>query len=494
MPNNHKNGFFDHFDLMACLGLALLLASPSGWADKGEAAAVGQSVDSAATIYADTAQQIWQWAEVGYQETRSSALLQKRLRKAGFSIETGVADIPTAFVASYGSGSPVIGILAEFDALPGVSQQAVPSRLAVEGGKAGHACGHHLFGVASVAAAIATRDWLKASGTGGTIRLYGTPAEEGGSGKVYMVRAGLFEDVDTVINWHPGDTNAALPSTTLANRSAKFRFTGNPSHAAAAPERGRSALDGVEAMNHMVNMLREHVPTTTRIHYVITNGGSTPNVVPGFAESFYYVRAPNPQQLMPIWAWVEEAARGAALGTGTEVEWEVIHGNYNILPNVTLARVMNNSLQHYGGITYDKAEQRFAEEVVESFTYTPENKLGSEQTIEPFSEEIYQSKGSSDVGDVSWMAPTVGLSTATWVPGTSAHTWQAVAAGGTSIGHKGMLLAAKTMGLTAVTLFEDPALIKAAKQEWLEQRGDDFDYQPLLGDRPPPLDYRVNRR
>ncbi len=494
MPPTHKNSIFSHFGFRPCLGLAVLLASSTGWAANGAATAISQSADGAEATYTDTAQQIWQWAEVGYQETRSSALLQQQLREAGFSIETGVADIPTAFVASYGAGGPVIGILAEFDALPGVSQQATPKRLAVEGGKAGHACGHHLFGVASVAAAIATRDWLDASGTRGTIRLYGTPAEEGGSGKVYMVRAGLFEDADVVINWHPADRNAALPSTTLANRSAKFRFTGYASHAAAAPERGRSALDGIEAMNHMVNLLREHVPTTTRIHYVITNGGSTPNVVPDFAESFYYVRAPSPQQLLPIWARVEKAARGAALGTGTEVEWEVIHGNYNILPNVTLARVMNDSLQHYGGITYNRAEQRFADEVVESFAYTPEHALGSEQTIEPFSEDIYQGKGSSDVGDVSWMAPTVGLSTATWVPGTSAHTWQAVAAGGTSIGHKGMLLAAKTMGLTAVTLFEDPALIKAAKEEWQERRGDDFDYQPLLGDRPPPLDYRVNRR
>jgi aminobenzoyl-glutamate utilization protein B len=477
------------------LGLCLISLCSTGWsADNVAAKAVSQSVDQAASTYGNMAQQIWQWAEVGYQEKRSSALLQQQLREAGFTIEAGVAGIPTAFVASYGAGSPVIGVLAEFDALPGVSKQEIPERLSVEGGTAGHACGHHLFGVASVAAAIATQQWLQASGKPGTIRLYGTPAEEGGSGKVYMVRAGLFENVDVVINWHPSDKNAALPSTTLANRSAKFRFTGNASHAAVAPERGRSALDGIEAMNHMVNLLREHVPTTTRIHYVITNGGSTPNVVPAFAEAFYYVRAPSPQQLLPIWARVEAAARGAAMGTGTEVEWEIIHGNYNILPNVTLARVMNASLQTYGGITYDRAEQRFAEEVVATYSYTPQNLLGSEREIIPFSEEVYQGKGSSDVGDVSWMAPTVGLSTATWVPGTSAHTWQAVAAGGTSIGKKGMLLAAKTMGLTAVTLFEDPALVSAAKQEWLTQRGNNFDYQPLLGDRPPPLDYRVNSR
>jgi aminobenzoyl-glutamate utilization protein B len=451
---------------------------------------VGQAIEKERATYIDMAQQIWGWAELGYQETQSSNLLQQQLRAAGFEVTANVAGIPTAFVASYGSGKPVIGILAEFDALPGVSQQALPERVAVLDGVAGHACGHHLFGVASVAAAITAKNWLAANGNQGTIRLYGTPAEEGGSGKVYMVRAGLFEDVDTIIHWHPGDENNALPGTTLANRSAKFRFKGIASHAAAAPERGRSALDGIEAMNHMVNMLREHVPSSSRIHYVITRGGLAPNVVPEFAESFYYVRAPSPEELLPIWSWVEDAARGAALGTDTTVEWEIIHGNYNILPNVTLSRVMNNSLQTFGGIEYDDEEQQFAETLVKTYTGKPGRALGSELSIKKFSDEVEHGSGSSDVGDVSWMAPTVGLSTATWVPGTSAHTWQAVAAGGTSIGHKGMLLAAKSMALTAITLMEDPDLVEAARVEWLQQRGQDFDYQPLLGDRPPPLDYR----
>jgi aminobenzoyl-glutamate utilization protein B len=281
-----------------------------------------------------------------------------------------------------------------------------------------------------------------------------------------------------------------VPRTTLANRSAKFRFTGVASHAAAAPERGRSALDGIEAMNYMVNLMREHVPATTRVHYVITNGGLAPNVVPEFAEAFYYVRAPNPQLLTPIWERVENAARAAALGTGTSVEWEIIHGNYNILPNVTLARAMNDSLQLFGGIEYSAEEQGFAEQLVQTFSDTPPRALGSEQTITVFTEDIHESSGSSDVGDVSWMAPTVGLGTATWVPGTSAHTWQAVAAGGTSIGHKGMMLAASSMALTAIKLFQDPDLIETARQEWLERRGENFDYQPLLGDRLPPLNYR----
>ncbi|MEP5766419.1 MAG: amidohydrolase [Halieaceae bacterium] len=459
-------------------------------ADDRSADEVAASIDAEAKTWGDMAQQIWEWAEVGYQEQRSSQRLQQALSSAGFSIEKSVAGIPTSFVASYGSGQPVIAILAEFDALPGVSQQALPERKARDGVNAGHACGHHLFGVGSVAAAITAREWLENTGSKGTIRLYGTPAEEGGSGKVYMVRAGLFDDVDTVIHWHASDKNSALPGTTLANRSAKFRFNGKAAHAAAAPERGRSALDGVEAMNHMINLLREHVPSSTRIHYVITRGGNAPNVVPEFAEVFYYVRAPSPQQLLPIWAWVENAARGAALGTDTSVDWEIIHGNYNILPNVTLARVMQNSLETYGGIEYDANEKRFARKLVKTYNGKPTRALGSEQNVANWTEDIQRSSGSSDVGDVSWMAPTVGLNTATWVPGTAAHTWQAVAAGGTSIGNKGMILAAKSMALTAITLFENPGLVTAARAEWLEQRGDDFDYQPLLGDRAPPLDYR----
>ena len=249
-----------------------------------------RGIEALAEEYAGIAQQIWDYAEVGYLETRSSELLQSTLRDAGFAVEAGVAGMPTAFVGTYGSGEPIIGILAEFDALPGISQDRVPDRQAIGDKSAGHACGHHLFGTASVASAIAVKEWLDRSGTRGTIRLYGTPAEEGGAGKVYMVREGLFDDVDAVLHWHAGDRNSASASSSLANKSAKFRFHGLSAHAAGAPERGRSALDGVEAMNAMVNMLREHVPQETRIHYVITSGGAAPNVVPDFAEVYYYAR------------------------------------------------------------------------------------------------------------------------------------------------------------------------------------------------------------
>ncbi len=240
--------------------------------------------------YKKIALQIWDYAEVGYKEVKSSALLQQTLKDNGFTVQAGVAEIPTAFVASYGSGQPVIGILGEFDALPGMSQEAVPEKIAIAGKAAGHACGHHLFGTASVAAGIEIKRLIEQKKLSGTIRVYGCPAEEGGSGKVYMVRAGLFKDVDVVIHWHPGDVNEVTMTSALANTSAKFRFYGLAAHAAAAPEKGRSALDAVEAMDYMVNMMREHVPQETRIHYIITNGGKAPNIVPDFAEVYYHVR------------------------------------------------------------------------------------------------------------------------------------------------------------------------------------------------------------
>ncbi len=447
---------------------------------------ISQALESRGQRYAEIAQQIWELAEVGYQEERSSQLLQWELEESGFAVQAGVAGIPTAFVASYGSAEPVVGILAEFDALPGLSQAAVPERQALES-DAGHACGHHLFGTASTGAAIAVRDWLAATGASGTIRLYGTPAEEGGAGKVYIARAGLFDDVDVALHWHPADRNDASPGNSLANKSAKFRFHGQSTHAAAAPERGRSALDGVEAMNHMVNLMREHVPQETRIHYVITHGGRAPNVVPEFAEVYYYVRHPDVATAKELFDRVAQAAEGAALGTGTRLEYEIIHGIYNLLPNETLGRLMDSNLRRLGGVTYDDREREFAEMIRPTLGAT-DIAMGSEEEIQPF--EIKDGGGSTDVGDISWLVPTAGLDAATWVPGTSAHSWQAVAAGGTSIGTKGMLLAAETLAWTAVDLFLDPSQVAAAREELERRRGADFVYEALVGDRDPPLDYR----
>jgi len=470
--------------LSTCL-LAACLSAPA-WPDAADQKVIA-NVAQKAELQSSLSDQIWDWAEVGYQEEKSSGLLQQTLKVEGFTVTPGVADIPTAFTAEYGTGGPVIAILAEFDALPGINQAASPEREEREGVGAGHACGHNLFGAGSVTAAIAIKDWLKETGTPGRIRVYGTPAEEGGSGKVYMVRAGLFNDVDIALHWHADDENSAAANTSLANRSAKFRFHGLSAHAAGAPEKGRSALDGVEAFNIMANMMREHVPQDARMHYVITSGGSAPNVVPDFAEVFYYVRHPSAEGVEEIWARLEDAARGAALGTGTTVDWEVIHGNNPLLVNETLAKMMDGKLREVGGVTYNTEEKAFAEAIYKTLT-KPENKIGSEAEIQPF--EVSMGYGSTDVGDVSWAVPTVGLRTATWVPGTPAHSWQAVAASGTSIGHKGTQVAAKTLTLAAVELFTNPDLRKAAREEFDAARGPDYQYKSLLGDRDPPLDYR----
>ena len=470
--------------LSACLLMAC--AATPAWPDAAESAALEEARNQA-ELTSELSSKLWEWAEVGYQEEKSSALLQQTLADEGFTVTPGVAGIPTAFMAEYGSGGPVIALLAEMDALPGINQAASPDREEVDGKGAGHACGHNLFGAGSVSAAVAIRHWLEDTGTPGRIRVYGTPAEEGGSGKVYMVRAGLFNDVDIAMHWHPGDRNSAAANTSLANRSAKFRFSGISAHAAGAPERGRSALDGVEAMNMMANMMHEHIPQDARMHYVITSGGSAPNVVPDFAEVFYYTRHPSADGVEDIWARMEDAARGAAMGTGTRVEWEVIHGNNPLLVNETLANMMDAKLREVGGVQYNAEEEAFAEEIYKSFA-KPDLPLGSEKEVQPF--EVSLGYGSTDVGDVSYAVPTVGLRAATWVPGTAAHSWQAVAASGMSIGYKGAQVAAKTLTLAAIELYENPKLRQAARAEFDAARGEDYEYTSLLGDRDPPLDYR----
>jgi aminobenzoyl-glutamate utilization protein B len=470
--------------VVLALAVAVPVAAPAATRD---AQAVSGLVAKRSDHDAQVARRIWEWAELGYKETQSSALLQSELEAAGFKIEAGVAGMPTAFVATAGSGEPIIGILAEFDALPGLSQDAIPQRSPIKEAAPGHGCGHHLFGTASSSAAIAVREWLASTRTPGTIRVYGTPAEEGGAGKVYMVRAGLFDDVDAVLHWHPDSVNSASMETSNANRSAKFRFYGASSHAASSPERGRSALDGVEAMDHMVNLMREHLPQETRIHYVITNGGLAPNVVPDFAEVYYYVRHPDPRTLDEIWARVVKAAEGAAVGTGTRVEHEIIHAVYSLLRNETLAKVMDRELRAVGGVQYDAQEREFAQKLQTTMP-PPVRPLGSEAEIQPF--RLEQRYGSTDVGDVSWVVPTTSVRTATFVPGTPGHSWQAVAAGGMSIGFKGMNVAAQTIARTAVSLYREPSILKEARREFDALRGPDFRYRALLGERTPPLDYR----
>jgi aminobenzoyl-glutamate utilization protein B len=437
--------------------------------------------------------QIWRHPELGFLETKSSDEHQRHLRENDFTVETGVAGMPTAYVATYGQGRPVIGILAEFDALPGLSQDTVPYRKPLIEGGNGHACGHNVFGAGSIAGAVAIRKWLEENRQEGTIKVFGTPAEEGGGGKVYMVREGLFNGVDVVLDWHPGTGNAVSVGSGTAIQMIDYTFRGVPAHAAGSPDKGRSALDGVEAFNYMVNLLREHVPTSSRIHYVIVNGGEAPNVVPDYAKVSYYIRNPKREILKELVEWVGQAAEGAAKGTQTTVSSEIISGFYELLGNRRLQELVQQKLEAVGGVVYDEREQAFAREIVNGLNLN-DTILNSVTQVQPLREERpSQGGGSTDVGDVSWTVPTVSFNTAVFVPGSAGHSWQNVAAGGTTIGTKGLMNAAKIFALTAIDLYRNPKLLSEVTAEFERRRGVAFQYVSLLGNRNPALDYRVKK-
>ena len=475
---------------IAALALGIHATAEAGELSSANQTKILGNVDAYASRMSEVALQIWAMPELGYLENQTTALLQGELKKAGFKVQTGVAGMPTSFIATAGTNDgPVIALLAEMDSLPGLSQEAVPERKPIPGVISGHACGHNLFGSGAVAAAIAVKKWMEETGVKGQLRVYGTPAEEGGGGKDYMVQAGLFKDVDITLYWHPADANTAAQDRNLANISAKFRFHGLPAHAAAAPERGRSALDGVEAMNVMVNYMREHVPQDTRIHYIITNGGAAPNIVPEFAESYYVVRHPDPRVAADVFDRVKKAAEGAALGTGTKMDFELIGGDYSILPNDTLGKIMDANLRRVGAPQWTAAEKAFAEKLRTTLVGNNLPPVSSAQEIQRYRVNG-QKYASTDSGDVSWVTPLATLNTATWVPGTAAHSWQATAADGMGIGIKGALVAAKTLALTTAQVFQSPETIAAAKAEFNKARGPNFVYKSLAGERKPPLDYR----
>lgn len=447
-----------------------------------------RKMDGQAQHFGDLSRRIWEFAEVGYKETKSAELLKSELRAAGFRIQDNVAGIPTAFVASWGQGKPVLGILGEYDALPGLSQQDVPEKKPREAGAPGHGCGHNLLGVGSAFAAVAVKEFLAEKKMPGTIRFYGTPAEEGGGGKIYMARAGAFNDCDAVLTWHPGDKNIASKSSSLANVYAKFRFYGKAAHAAGAPDKGRSALDAVLLMNHAVEMLREHVPESTRIHYIITHGGSAPNVVPDFAEAYYGARHPDISILDGIWARIQKCAEAGALATETRMETEIIASYYNVLPNDALTALLDRSLRRVGGIHYSPEEEAFAKALRNTFPKERALALGSQERIQTPEEGTIS--GSTDVGDVSWIVPTAQLVTATYVPGTPGHSWQSTACTGMSIGRKGMIVAAKTLALTAVDLFTDPKQVEVARANFNQRRAGHEYRSRIPPEQKPPLNYR----
>lgn len=441
--------------------------------------------------YGALSRRIWDWAELGYREEKSAGLLKDELRAAGFTITENVAGIPTAFLASWGSGLPVIAILGEYDALPGLSQDAVPERRALTAGAPGHGCGHNLLGVGSMWAAIEAKNTLASSGLPGTIRFYGTPAEEGGAGKIYMARAGAFADASVVLTWHPGGANAATLESSLAMIAGRFRFRGTAAHAASAPDHGRSALDAVMVMTHAVDLMREHVPESTRMHYIVTNGGAAPNIVPDFAEVSLTARHEDMRVLDGIWERILKCAEAGALATGTRTETQLTSSYYNILPNRPLAALLERTMRSLGGVQYDAEETAFGEKLRRTFTPDEGLAMGSERLVQPTREGHFPA--STDVGDVSWLAPTAQLVAATYIPGTPNHSWQSVACAGSSIGVKGMALAAKTLALAVLEILHDPQIADEARADF-ERRRTGFEYRSRIpADAKPPLQYREKK-
>jgi aminobenzoyl-glutamate utilization protein B len=451
----------------------------------------------------ETSDKIWEFAELGLVEFKSSALLADILEKHGFAVQRGVAGMPTAFMARWGEATPVIGIMGEYDALPGLSQKKTPRRDPLKSATAGHGCGHNIHGVSGVAAAIAAKAAIENHDIQGTVMFFGTPAEENFSGKVFMVREGCFQNVSAVISHHPSDMNAVDLRSSLAINSAKFHFYGEASHAGGSPEQGRSALDAVELMNAGANYLREHIIQDARLHYVIERGGDQPNVVPAYARSWYYVRAPEREDLDFIYNWVLDIAKGAAMMTRTQLKTEFVEGSYNLTPNETIAGLIVKNMRAVGLPKYDDQDLQFAEQI--AATISREAKIAQlKKTKRPRWEGLVDKviddeipspwgegetiHGSTDVADVSWQLPTVEFSTASWVLGTPAHSWQAVAQSGVGLGHKSLLFAAKTMATTAIDLIMDKTFLDKAQAEH-ERRLRNKEYKsPIPVGHKPPLD------
>lgn len=456
---------------------------------------ITEIIEQKRDLFIQVSDRIWEFAETRFEEYRSAELLCKTLESEGFTVEKGVAGIETAFIGSYGSGAPVVGILGEYDALSGLSQErGLATHTPVEAGGNGHGCGHNLLGTGSLAAAVAIRHYMEENQIKGTVRYYGCPAEEGGSGKAFMARESLFDDLDFAICWHPQSYNTLMSVRSLANYQVYFKFKGKAAHAAAAPYLGRSALDAVELMNVGVNYLREHIIPDARVHYAITNtGGHSPNVVQAEADVLYLIRAPHTQQVEEIYQRICKIAQGAAMMTETAVEIIFDKACSNLIPNQTLERVMHKNFSELGVPEFSQEEEEFANQICSTIPESDKNSetqmmvkvMGavSKELLEtmknknlstvllPLQPAPFLMPGSTDVGDVSWIVPTVQCSTACFAKGTQLHSWQAVAQGGTSIGHKGMLHAGKVMAATAIDVLLRPETIEEAKAELLEKLG-----------------------
>lgn len=446
--------------------------------------AVISSIDSKFTELTTLSDKIWSYEEIAFEETQSAEALIAYAEQQGFSVKKGVAGIPTAFVAEYGSGSPVIGILGEFDALPGLSQNTVPYKDPVHDGGAGHGCGHNLFGVASLGAATAIKELIEAGELQGTVRFYGTPAEEKYFGKLWMIREGLFEDVDIVMDWHPGAETKVNVQKGLALVDFMVEFYGQAAHASGDPWNGRSASDALELYTDGINMYREHIEPTVRIHYHIQDAGKVVNVVPDYARIWTRVRDTSRGGMEKVWKQVERMAEGASIMANVDYEINLISGVHEVLVNRTGAARLQTNLEYLGEISFTEDETTFAKAIQKA---TEKPQVGMDTKISPMEVTLEHPRGgSTDVGDVSWVVPTIRLSATVAPKDTPWHSWAVVACGGMSIGHKGMGHAAKALSMTMVDLFEDAKLREGVKAEFKERKGD-YVYKGIVPDGPPPV-------
>ena len=448
-----------------------------------------QSVEQHKADLISISDQIWSYAEVAFEERKSATLLAEYASANGFQVEMGVGEMPTAFIASYGTGEPVIGILGEFDALPGLSQAAEPEKKPIQTGHAGHGCGHNLFGAGSLGAAVAIKEAMDAGKIQGTIKYFGTPAEEKYFGKLYFARAGLFDDIDVCLDWHPAAQTAANVQSSLALIDFVVEFSGQAAHASADPWNGRSATDAMELYAHGINAYREHVKPTVRIHYHMQQAGDVVNVVGDYAKIWVRVRDTKREGMLPVYEHVKRMAEGAAIMANVEYKVSLVSGLHEVLVNRTGGAIMQNNLEALGNIDYTPEELAFAHKIQE---VTGKELTGIDGLIRPLEEtKQHPGGGSTDVGDVSWVTPEIRLSVTTAPIGTPWHSWAVVACGGMSIGHKGMIYAAKALAMTAYDLFQSPDLVKEVQEEFKNRKGDAA-YQPILPEGPPPIPQSTN--
>ena len=426
---------------------------------------------------------IWELAELAFNEYESSKILSDYAEKNGFIVEKGVAGMPTAFVASYGSGKPVISVLGEFDALPGLSQNTTPNKNPVIEGGSGHGCGHNMFGAASLASAIAIKEQIESGDIKGTIKFFGTPSEEKFFGKIWMVEAGLWDDVDVNLSWHPAASTQADVQTSLALIDFKVEFFGQAAHASMDPWNGRSAVDALELYTTAINYYREHVHPTVRMHYHIQDGGQVVNVVPDYSKVWVRVRDTKRSGMTPVYERVVEMAEGAAILANVDYKVSLISGIYEVLVNRKGGELMQKNLELLGSIKYTDEEVNFAKEIQAS---TGKPQLGLDSSIKPLRETLENpGGGSTDVGDVSWNVPNINLGVTTAPVDTPWHSWAVVACGGMSIGHKGTIYAAKAMAMTMSDLYKNKKLVQEINQEYLERKGDE-EYVAMI-DGPAPI-------